>query len=172
MTPFTSARDRPESHSAGFMHPRMVRIRLFDGRTLEGRMHVADGQSVVEFLGMRRSFVNLTDVRWMDGRAETSRLPHVGLRLSHLVWVIPLDPDLPLSSAIRSPETSRAVELTLVGDLVLQVRIQIADELRMSDYFDSHPDFIPLRSVLTEVSSEPIDRLAVQRDAIRTFREI
>jgi hypothetical protein len=135
-------------------------------------MHVADGQSVVEFLGMRQAYVNVTDVRWLDGRAEEGPLPHMGLRLAHVIWVVPVDSALPLSSAVMSPETSRSVELTLTGGLALRVRIHIADELRLSDYFDSYPDFIPLRSVRMGDQVEPIDRMAVHGDAIRTFREI
>jgi hypothetical protein len=99
-------------------------------------------------------------------------LPHLGLRLSHIIWVVPLDSALPLSSAMMSPETSRCVELTLDGGLVLRVRIDIADELRMSDYFDAHPDFLPMRSVRTGDETALIDRMAVNGGAIRTFKEI
>ena len=172
MPPFASAWDRPESDTTGYLQPRLVRVRLRDGRVMEGCMHVAEGQSVVEFLGLRRAFLNLTDVRGLDDRAGEAPLAHVGLRLSHIVWVVPLDSALPLSPAVLSPEASRAVALVLAGDLELRVRIQIADELRISDYFDAHPDFIPLRSVRTGDETVLVDRMAVNGAAIRTFREI
>lgn len=172
MPPFSSTWDQPGADTTGYLQPRRIRLRLYDGRTLEGRMHVADGQSAIEFLGMRRSFLNLTDVRWLDGRGVDAPLAHLGVRLAHVLWVVPLDPALPLSSAVVSPDASRAVELALAGGLVLRVRINIADEQRMSDYFDSNPDFIPLRSVQMRDDGDVVDRMAIHRDAILTIREI
>ena len=172
MAPFASTWAKPGSESSSYLRPRSVRLRLLDGRTVEGRLHVADGQSVVEFLGRRRSFLNLTGVQWLDGRGGGDLLPHVGIRLSHVLWVVPLDPAFPLSSEALRPDGSRAVQLTLSGDVALQVRIQVADEQRVSDFFDACPEFVALRSVRIAGDADSVDRMAVQRDAILTIREI
>ena len=42
----------------------------------------------------------------------------------------------------------------------------------MSDYFDSNPDFIPLRAAQVGSATDVVDRMAVHRDAILTIREI
>ena len=63
-------------------------------------------------------------------------------------------------------------ELHLVGGLTLNVTLNISDELRMSDYFDSGPTFIPLRDVQIPSSARIIDRLAVNHEAVLAIREI
>ncbi len=68
-------------------------------------MHVAEGQSLIGFLDSRKAFLNLTSVRWLDGRGEGS-LPHLAIRISQIVWIVPQDPFLSLSSAIVPPRVS------------------------------------------------------------------
>jgi hypothetical protein len=86
--------------------------------------------------------------------------------------MVPLDPSLPLSSAITPTEDSREVELNLVGDHTLRVSLNIAHETRMSDYLDSNRTFLPLRSARVGHGDEVIERLAVNHQAILTIREI
>ena len=135
-------------------------------------MHVAEGQSLSAFLGMKSFFLNLTSVRWLDGRPEEDRLPHLSIRISQIVWVVPLDGSLPLSSAASPVGSGREVELDLVGDVTVHVTLNIAEEQRMSDYFDSNTSFVPLRSARVLQSREVIDRLAVHHEAILTIREL
>jgi hypothetical protein len=135
-------------------------------------MHISDGQSLVGFLGMRRFFLNLTSVRWLDGRGGDEPLPHLSIRISQIVWVAPLDGELPLSSGLSPSEGAREVEFHLVDDLSLTVTLGIADEMRMSDYLDSNTAFIPLRSARPGQGREPIERLAVNHEALLTIREL
>jgi hypothetical protein len=135
-------------------------------------MHVADGQSVIGFLDSRNSFLNLTSVRWLDGRGSESALPHLSVRVSQIVWMVPQDASLPLSSAVTPTEDSREVELDLVGDVTLRVSLNIAHETRMSDYFDSNRSFVPLRSARVGRTGEVLERLAVNHQAILTIREV
>lgn len=170
MTAFSSTWDTPDSDASSFLTRRAVRLRFLDGRSMEGHLHVPEGQSLVGFLGMRRSFLNVTDARWLDG--GDGALPHVGIRLGHVVWVVPVDPAFALHQASVPPDSTRSVELGLEGGLVLRVRLQIADEQRMSDFFDGNPDFVPLRAVEVGTDPDRIERMAVRRDAIRTIREV
>lgn len=153
------------------LRKRPVRVLLRGNRSLEGLIHVSEGQSLTGFLGMKKYFLNLTEVKWLDTPAEGEPLPHLGIRISQIVWVVPLDGALPLSSAQSAPAGQRSVELHLVDGVTLHVTLRIAPELRMSDYFDSNAAFIPLRDARATGSSRAIDRLAVQHEAILAIRE-
>lgn len=171
---FTSTWDTETTHPdiASYLQPRPVRLRLRDGRALEGKIHVPEGQSAMGFLRLRRSFLNLTAVRWLGPGAPDEELPHLGVRLSRILWLVPLDPTLPLQSAARPPDATREIELRIEGGLVLQVRIALAEEQRMSDFFDARPGFIALRSVRIGSATDVVDRLVVNGDAIITIREL
>ena len=64
------------------------------------------------------------------------------------------------------------VELQLVDDLTLNVGLNLAQEQRMSDYLDSNAAFIPLWDAKVLSSSEVIERLAVNHEAIFAIREL
>ena len=172
MAAFTSTWDTPRPDVASFLHPRPVRIRLRDGRAMEGRIHVPEGQSVVGFLRLRRSFLNLTDVRWLGVEGSDEPLAHLGVRMARILWLVPLDPTLPLQSAARPPDATREVELRIEGGLMLKVRIPLADEQRMSDFFDARPGFIAMRSVRIGSAKDVVDRLVLNSEAIITIREM
>lgn len=155
-----------------YLRQRPVRVLLRGNRSLEGHVHISEGQSLVGFLGMKKYFLNLTSVRWLDGRGGEGALPHLSIRISQIVWVEPADGDLPLSTGISPTGGAREVELQLIGDVTLHVTLGIADEMRMSDYFDSNPAFIPLRAARLGEGREPVERLAVNHEAILTIREL
>ena len=164
MTPFEAA------HRPQHLLRQSVSIHLSGGRTLHGEIHIAEGQSLTGFLGEKRHFLNVTSARW-DGEAEAGMLPHLSLRMSNVVWAVPNDGSLYLTSAETPSDDSRRVELHLVGGLVLDVTLNIANELRMSDYFDSGPSFIPLRQATVRSTGRTIDRLAVNHLAVLAIRE-
>lgn len=169
MSPF----DSPQvSDGSIHLRQRPVRVLLRGNRSLEGMIHISEGQSLVGFLGMKKFFLNLTSVRWLDGRASDGTLPHLSLRLSQIVWLLPLDGALPLTTGVTPVGEGRTVELQLVGDLVLHVTLGIADEMRMSDYFDSNPSFIPLRAAEIQGTRESMERLAVNHEMVLAIREL
>ncbi len=167
MTPFTSARDH-DLH----LQRKTVAVHLRGNRGLSGEIHIAEGQSLTGFLGMKKHFLNLTAVRWEDAPSGSDPLPHLSLRLANVVWVVPKDGSLYLTSAETPTGDGRKAELHLMGGLTLNVTLNIADELRMSDYFDSGPSFIPLRDVQIPSSTRTIDRVAVNHTAVLAIREL
>jgi len=170
---FASAQTEADrGHGALLLQKQPVRILLRGNRSLDGTMHIPEGQSLAAFLGMKSYFLNLTDVRWLDGRPEEERIDHLCIRISQIVWVVPLDGALSLSSAASPFGESRQVELDLVGNVTLRVTLSIAAEQRMSDYFDSNTSFVPLRSAQVLRTQEVIERLAVSHEAILTIREL
>lgn len=166
-----SSADAPRGGASLYLKHRPVRVLLRGNRALEGIMHVAEGQSLIGFLDSKKAFLNLTSVRWLDGRGAEGALPHMSIRISLIVWVVPLDSSLALSSAVLPTEEARDVILDLVGDLTLTVRLNIAHEQRMSDYIDANPSFVPLRAARVSESGEVIERLAINHRAILTIRE-
>lgn len=135
-----------------------------------GRIHIPEGQALAGFLSSKPYFLNLTEVQWEDG-AEP-RLPHLSVRIRQIVWVEALDPDLRLSSVVLPPEDNREVELQVDGGGRLQVRMSVAREMRMSDYLDANPSFIPLWSVRVAGRDGVVDRVALNHDAIHVIREL
>ncbi len=165
MIPY-EAYDRPQH-----LLRRPISVLLTGGRTLHGEIHIAEGQSLTGFLEAKKHFLNVTSARW-SGDGGGSTLPHLSLRVSNLVWAEPLDGSLYLTSAERASDVGRRVELHLLGDLILEVTLNIAAELRMSDYFDSGPNFIPLRQATVRSTGRTIDRLAVSHRAVLAIREL
>jgi hypothetical protein len=149
-----------------------AQVLLVGGRALEGTVHIPDGQPLLHFLGMKRYFLNLTDVRSADGEGEGDPVEHLSLRLSNLVWMIPLDETLHISTASPPVDSSRSVELQLVDGLTLTVTLNISSEQRMSDYLDANSGFLPLWAARVRDTERVIERLAVNHAAILAIREI
>lgn len=168
---FNPSTDARREGGSLYLRQRPVRLLLRGNRALEGKMHIAEGQSLIGFLDSKKAFLNLTSVRWLDGRGAEDPLPHLSIRISQIVWLIPLDSSLALSSAVSPTEDSREVVLDLVGALTLHVRLHIAHEQRMSDYFDSNPSFVPLRQARVGDGGDVVERMAVNHQAILTIRE-
>jgi len=139
---------------------------------MEGIIHIPEGMPLLHFLGMKRHFLNLTDVRKAGAGEDRDSIDHLSLRLSNLVWVIPIDETLHVSTASPPADSSRAVELQLVDGLNLTVTLNIAEEQRMSDYLDANPGFLPLWSARMPATSRVIERFAVNQEAILAIREL
>ncbi len=150
---------------------RRVRVRLVGGRVLEGDLHLAEGQSLVGTMALRRYFLNLTRVSWVPDDGPAAAVPHLAIRVNQIVWLLAPDGDVPLTSGIQPTTPPRSVELHLVGGVRLDVSLHLATEQRMSDYFDSNAGFVPLRDVRIAGSDEVYSGLALNHEAILAIRE-
>jgi hypothetical protein len=147
-------------------------VLLKGGRSVEGIVHIPEGQPLLHFLGMKRYFLNLTDVRGSDSGVNEGFIEHLSLRLSNLVWLVPLEESLHISTAHPPANSSRTVELQLVDGLTLTVDLNISTEQRMSDYLDANHGFLPLWAARVQGSPRVIERLAVNHEAILAIREV
>ena len=163
-----SAFPRTPSH----LQQRSVRVLLRGGRSLEGIIHIPDGMPLQNFLGTKRFFLNLTSVRGSNAPEGEEVVEHLSLRISNVVWVIPLEGTLHVSSALAPTNASRTVELQLVDGMTLTVDLNIAEEQRMSDYLDANAGFVPLLSARIRSGEGLIERLAVNHEAILAIREL
>jgi hypothetical protein len=154
------------------LEKKAVRVRLRGGQTMDGMVHIPEGLSLLHFLGTKKFFLNLTSVESHDDPGGGDTLDHLSLRLSNLVWIIPLDGTLHVSTATIPASASRPVELQLVDGVKLTVSLNIAEEQRMSDYLDANWAFLPLWSARIPGTGEMIERLAVNHEAILAIREI
>ncbi len=159
----------------GWSHPnlstRRVQVLLRGNRLLEGLIHVPDGQSLTGFLEVKKYFLNLTQARWVGGVTSERVVPHFALRVNQVIWVVPLDGDIALTSVIPPEGSDRKAELHLVDNVSLNVTLHIATEQRMSDYFDSNIGFVPLKDARITSSGEVHEALAVNHGAILAIRE-
>jgi hypothetical protein len=135
-------------------------------------VHIPEGMPLLNFLGIKRFFLNVTSVRWTETVVEAAPAEHLSLRISNVVWVVPIDGTLHVSSALAPTHSSRTVELQLVDGITLTVDLNIAQEQRMSDYLDANSGFVPLWSAQVQATTRIIDRLAVNHEAILAIREL
>jgi hypothetical protein len=161
------------NQASSLLEPKAVEVLLRGGQSLIGMIHVPEGQPLLGFLGMRKYFLNLTDVRPADATGNETALEHLSVRISNVVWVIPMDETLHMSGASSPLNSHRSVELRLVDAVTLIVSLNIAREQRMTDYMDSNDDFIPLWNArVASSAAEVIERLAVNHTAILAIREM
>lgn len=158
--------------SRSYLIRKRVRVLLRENRLLEGYLHMAEGQSLTGVLGVKKFFLNLTDVRWIGGVTADSPIPHLAIRVNQIVWIQPLEEEIRLTSFVQPESQAREVELHLIGNISLDVRLHIAPEQRMSDYFDSNPGFVPLRDAKLTASGELHPELAVNQEAVLAIREL
>jgi hypothetical protein len=153
------------------LHKKSVQVRLRGGQSLEGLIHIPEGLSLLHFLGSKKYFLNLTSVRELRPQNHDVPLDHLSLRISNVVWIVPLDGSLHISTASVPVESSRTVELHLVDGIRLTVDLNIAEEQRMSDYLDANWTFVPLWAAREPSTSRVMERLAVNHEAILAIRE-
>jgi len=94
------------------------------------------------------------------------------LRLSNVVWVIPMESSFRLSEASAQVDEGRSVELHLTDGEILSVTLNIAGQQRMSDYLDANSGFVPLFEAKALSTSRVIEQLAVNHEAILAIREV
>ncbi|MEJ2541398.1 MAG: hypothetical protein P8188_15755 [Gemmatimonadota bacterium] len=150
---------------------RAVQLRLRNRRALNGQIHITEGQSLATFLSTKLHFLNLTQVEWGEEGAET-RVPHLSVRMNQIVWAVPMEPALHLSSAELPSDDRRSLELLVEGGYRLHVQLNVARETRMSDHLDANPGFLPLWSVRIVGTGQTLERMALNHDAIEVIREL
>jgi len=160
------------SRNPTHLQKKPVRVLLRGGQSWEGTIHIPEGLPLLNFLGIKRFFLNLTQVRRVDASAESELIEHLSLRISNIVWVIPLESTLHITTALPPTSASRKVELRLVDGMTLLVDLNIAEEQRMSDYLDANLGFVPLWSARMRSTAEVFDRMAVNHEAILAIREV
>jgi len=169
----TSSAQRGTDSPGSSLEQRRVRVRLRRGRVVEGDIHIAPERSLVDFLLVRKHFLNLTSVHWTgDTTWEEDEMQHLAIRMSQILWVEPVDPDLRLSASTLPSFEARPVEIHLEGDIPLHLSLHLAEEHRMSDFLDATSDFIPFRRARILDSERLVPALAINRAAIMTIREL
>jgi hypothetical protein len=154
------------------LEKKAVMVRLRGGQTLTGLIHISEGLSLLHFLGAKKFFLNLTSVEIPGEGDRVREFDHLSLRISNVVWIVPQDGTLHVSGSVIPAESSRTVELQLVDGVQLVVDLNIAAEQRMSDYLDANWAFLPLWSARVPGTSEEIERMAVNHEAILAIREL
>lgn len=163
----------PTPRDRSHLQRKRVQVLLRGSTGMEGEIHVPEGQPLLHFLGMKRYFLNLTAVSSVERDGTRGEIrDHLSIRLSNVIWVVPLDDTLHISTASPPSDSTRTVELQLVDGFTLTVTLDISLEQRMSDYLDANSGFLPFWNAGTPFGERAIERLAVNHEAILAVREI
>jgi hypothetical protein len=130
---------------------RRLRLFLRDFRVIEAHISLAEGQSLTQYFVTKKHYVNLRAARW-SGSEET--IEHVVLKIEQVLWAAAMDGDIALTQA-TSPAAPREVEVQLDGGLLMRAGMFLSDGQRLSDYLETQPQFIPMRSVELLRSGRP-----------------
>lgn len=149
---------------------RLVRIGMYGGRVVEGNIHVTEGQSLTVYLTTRRYLTSLTEARWIGNGAQV--LSHLAIRTDKIVFATSLDDKLPVSTNAPPTLTPRWAEFTFEDDSVMRVGLHIAEEQRMTDYFDSGSAFMPAIQATIVGQDRLLGPVALNTSRILAVREI
>jgi len=162
--PNASTADRPPAS-----RPRRVHMILRDGAMLDGRIVIADGQTLAFHLGSRKGgWVSILDAVWA---ADDEHVPHVLLQADHLALAASSDRDIPVVTG-TAVAVQRRVQITLENDVRLQGCLLLAEGQRLCDYLHAVGKFLPIAGT-TRMSdgAEPGD-IALNGAAIRLVRDL
>jgi hypothetical protein len=149
---------------------RLVRFVMYGGRVVEGNIHVTEGQSLAVYLTTRRYLTSLTEARWIGPGMQV--LPHLAIRTDKMMYAASLDDGLPVSSNARPTLSPRWAEFTLEDGSVMHVGLHIAEEQRMTDYFDSAPLFMPVVQASIVGQDRLLGPVSVNTSRLIAVREI
>lgn len=148
--------------------PRRLRLFLRDQRVLDANARVPRGQFLSTYLASRTRYVNLTAVDWM-GTGE--KISHMALKVDKILWATSQDGELPLTNALAAA-AARRVEVELEGGYLLAAGLLLVQNQRLSDYLQSAPPFIPLRSAELRPRGKGLGDIVVNQEAIQVVREL
>jgi hypothetical protein len=158
------------SRSFSQFNRRLVRFVMRGGRIAEGNIHVTEGQALAVFLQTRRQIASLTEARWIGPGMEV--VPHMAFRTEKILWASSLDDGLPVAGGTRPGANPRWAELTLDEGTIMHVGMHVAEEQRLTDYFEATPPFLPVVQATVVGSGRLLGPAAINTSAIMAVREI
>lgn len=139
------------AHEAPKTPTRRLRLFLRDFRMIEATIAVAENQALTSWLANRKSYVNLRGAKWAS---TDENIEHAVLKVQQVLWAAAMDGDIPLTTAVTAMQP-RTVEVQLEGGLLLRGGLSVGGGQRLSDYLDSHQQFIPIRNAVLLRSGRP-----------------
>ena len=118
---------------------------------IEGAYVLPPIQGFLDFLNTAKSFVKLTGVRLPDG----SETPFLAMPRNVSLVVVPDQNDTNLQARSGTGLTLPHRVLCLLDAGVVEGTLDIANNLRVSDYLMQHTDFIALRDATIRFASAP-----------------
>jgi hypothetical protein len=145
-----------------------VRLRLRDQRTVDGLIHLGDGQPLPAFLASREGgWVNLTDVTWQSG---SERAPHVALKVGRILWATAAHGATPLHPQTRAAAT-RTVKITIENGVALRAELPVPAAQRLSDVLASCGQFLSVHDARLTRGGISFGDLVLNQDAIHVVEE-
>jgi hypothetical protein len=134
MTEPTKERPLEDRAMQSTFYRKQIRLVLRHGRTVEGNIHVTEGQSLTISLAARRFLVNLTEVHWRDAADE---IEHIAIRVDQILWAAPIHSSIAVTHGLPPVDHARRAELGFDDGTVIEVALYIAQEQRLTDYIDT-----------------------------------
>jgi len=145
-----------------------LRLRLRDQRTVDGVIHLGDGQPLPAFLASREGgWVNLTNVNWQSGG---ERVPHVALKVGRILWATAMHGVTPLDPQTRTAAT-RTVKVTIENGVALQAELPMPNAQRLSDVLASCGQFLPVLDARMTRGGISFGDLVLNQDAVHVVEE-
>lgn len=148
--------------------PRRLRLFLRDHRVLDATARVPERQHLATYVSSRDRYINLLDVDWLGTRAT---IPHMALKVDKVLWVSSQDGALPLTHP-QADVAARWVEVELDGGYLLKAELLLVPDQQLTDYLQTAPAFLPLRSAELRPRGKVLGEIAVNHDAVQMVREI
>lgn len=130
---------------------RRLRLFLRDFRMVEAQVSLAEGQSLMQYFASRKQYINLRGAKWASSQENIN---FAVLKIDQVLWAAALDNDIPLNNAMTQT-LPREVEIQLDGGLLVRAGLNIGGGQRLSDYVESQPQFIPMRTAQLLRSGRP-----------------
>ena len=154
---------------------RKLRLFLRDFRMIEATITVAENQALTTWLANRKSYVNLRGAKWAS---TDENIEHAVLKVQQVLWAASMDNDIPLTTAVTAVPP-RLVEVQLEGGLLLRGGLSVGGNQRLSDYLDTHAQFIPIRNAVLLRSGRPpkevnvtLGDVVLNQDAVQAMWEV
>lgn len=154
-----------------FRAPEKKRLHLVmrDGAVLEATIVVTDDMPLVTFLASRKGgWMNANDVR--DPKIEGTAA-HAALQTDLIALASAPDTNMTVVATAGSGVTPRLVEIRLLGGQVLQGRLAIAAQQRLSDFLAQAGRFVGLTDADVVPGGAHLGDVAVNTSAIRAVVE-
>jgi hypothetical protein len=169
MTEPTKERPLDDRAMQSTFYRKQIRLVLRHGRTVEGNIHVTEGQSLTISLAARRFLVNLTEVHWRDAADE---IEHIAIRVDQILWAAPIHSSIAVTHGLPPVDHARRAELGFDDGTVIEVALYIAQEQRLTDYIDTACGFMAVVRANNVTTGEALGPVTVNTGRIQTIREI
>jgi general secretion pathway protein E len=157
----------PHAHTTKAPRPRRVRFLTRGRGRLDANVMLGDGQAIGPYLASRPGAVSLTHAEWLESGEREEQLT---LRLGEIVWVQPLDQNVPLANVMPAERERVPVEVVLAEGGTVRGVLLLAQGQSLTSYLSAMNPFPALRDV--RAGEEQVGDVALNVAGIQSVRDL